>query len=542
MKNKKADILFINAKVVTMEDDCPYAEAVAIRDNKILFVGKDREALDYADSDTEVINLRGRLLLPGFIESHCHAIYYAEQCAAIKISGDTTNSRKKVLEQVANAAAKVPEGTWLFGWGWDEARFEEGPEPLNRHILDSIVPNHPVFLKRACGHVGVLNSLGLKLSGIDKNYVVPEGGNVFLDKNGEPTGIVAGKVQNDIPFPKATDQQLRVALEDTVQDEFLSKGVTTTSEMAAEPRFVRIHQQLRKEDKLRIRMRFYEMARSNINFQGQLHNAISMGIESGLGDDFLKFSGMKYLMDGSCGGKTAAISEPYVGDPENYGTLYNSLEDLKSDFIDGAKGGLQPCIHAIGDRAIEMALQALEAAAEAGADIPAMRVRFEHVELPSKDHIERFKKLGIVVGLSAGFIYSLGDSHNNVLGSERIKQAFPARSLLDAGLTVACNSDCPVCDINPLWGICAMVTRETMGGVSFGKEQSASVMEALKGYTTSAAYATFDEDKLGSIKAGKLADLVVLEEDIFSITPEKIKDVKVLTTMVDGKILYSRNS
>lgn len=353
MLSPRADTIFMGGKFITMEDGEPLAQAVAVSGGRFLYVGNKEEALKYAVEGTEIIDLEGKTVIPGIIESHAHPCYYGDQCATISLTGVVTTSMENVLKKVAAAVAKTPKGAWLFGWGWDEAKFKEGPYPITAELLDTVSPDNPIFIKRTCGHVGSVNTLAMKLCGITGNAVPPEGGKIFKDEKGEPTGVISGAIQNWIPFPKPTDEQIMELIATDIQDEIFRKGITTTTEMAAEARFVKIYQELQKQGRLKMRIRFYTFARSNVNCPATLAETVKVGLMSGFGNDTLRFAGMKYLLDGSTGGKTAAFSVPYVGEPNNFGTLYNNQDELNADMLLTAQSGLQASLHAIGDVAIE---------------------------------------------------------------------------------------------------------------------------------------------------------------------------------------------
>lgn len=533
-----ATTLLVNGKFITMEDDMPFAEALAIRDNRILYIGTDNEARKLASLDTEVIDLRGKTAIPGLIESHTHPTYYAQQLSGLKLSGTATTSLKALLRHILEAAKQTPKGAWICGYGWDESKFDEGPILLTKEILDTAAPEHPVFIRRTCGHIGVLNTMAMKQCGFSDQTPDPDGGHFFRSEGGELTGMISGSVQSLVPTPSLRLEHIKECFATTVQEEYFMRGITTTAEMEVEARFMRMLQELHHEKRLKLRIRVYESARKITIYEARLQSVIDLGLMPGFGDDTLSFLGMKYVMDGSAGGKTAAFSLPYKGEPDNYGELYNDQDELNEDMLKTAKAGLQAAIHAIGDRAIEAALLSVEYANAHGIDTRPLRFRFEHVESPTTDQIERMRQLEILVGSSSAFIYSLGDAHFNVLGQERLFGAFPIRTFMEKGMTVACNSDCPVCDVNPMLGIYSMVCRKTQGGHSFGEEESIDRMRALAAYTRNAARLLFAEEKIGTLRAGKFADIVVLNDDYMSVIDEKLKEITVAMTMVGGQVVY----
>ena len=301
----------------------------------------------------------------------------------------------------------------------------------------------------------------------------------------------------------------------------------------------RSFQELEKEERLKLRVGFYYAGRRREGQEPVAQRMIDMGLTTGFGTSHVRFMGIKFVMDGSTGGHTAAFSQPYLGEPDQYGELYFNPDILREDLLKAAKGGVQVSIHAIGDRAIEMALSAIEYVNEQGIDTRPLRYRLEHLESPTPDQIQRIKKLNLVVGLSSAFIYSLGDSHLRALGYDRLVDAFPAKTLMDEGIVIACNSDCCVCDVNPMLGIYSMVTRTTQAGQSFGgKKEAISRFAALESYTKNAAYVLCCEKTLGTLTSGKYADITVFEEDFLKIPDEELKNVRVHMTVSGGEIVY----
>jgi len=543
MRALYADTLLVNGRFLTMEDAAPNAQAVAIASGRILYVGTEAEARAFADEHTEIVDLNGRVAAPGLIECHTHPVYYAEQLCRLKLSGETTASVKNLFACVKAAAEKTPRGQWISGYGYDESKFEEGPVELTKEMLDEIAPDHPVFLRRCCGHIGVLNSCAIQACGFAPDEPDPDdGGHFFRDAEGRWTGMISGTVQGRIPIQKPTDEQTAESFVNGVQEEYFRKGITSTTDMEIEARHLRLLQKLDREGQLKIRLGFYEAARKINIYEPMLQQVVDLGLLPGFGSEKLRFLGMKFVMDGSTGGKTAAFSIPYQDDPDNYGELYDDQDELNEDMLKAAKAGLQASIHAIGDRAIEAALQSIEYANRNGADTRGLRFRLEHLESPTPEQIERIKKLNLTIGLSSAFIYALGDAHVRVLGYDRLVDAFPAKTLMDNGIPVGCNSDCPVCDVNPMRGIYAMVTRTTEKGQSFGgKKEAVTRLQALEAYTKNAAYLLYAENETGTLKAGKHADIVVFEDDFLNIPEENLKDVKVYMTMLGGEVVYQQS-
>ena len=539
---KYADLLLTNGRFITMEQPGEIVDTVAISDDKILFVGSENDAKQYVDAQTKVVDLGGRVASPGLIDCHTHPMAsFAFRFTCVNLRGEKTASLANMLDAIRAKAKETPKGEWIIARGFDESKFTDGPVAITAKILDQATTEHPVFMSRTCGHIAVLNSAGMERCGFTNDAEDPStGGHFFRDEAGNLTGMISGAaLMNKVPLPSPTAAQREKAMIDGVQAEYFRKGITATGEMgSAAPTFKAV-QKLDQAGKLKLRIGFYYSGRRNPPNVPKAQMLTDVGMLPGFGSKHFKFMGIKFVMDGSTGGRTAAFSLPYQNEPENFGELYNDQDILNEDVLKSARAGVQISIHAIGDRAIEGALKAVEHAKANGVDTRALRIRFEHLESPTPDQIRRIKELGINVGLSSAFIYHLGDSHLNALGYDRLVDAFPAKTLMEQGITVACNTDCPVCDVNPMYGIYSMVTRTTEAGESFGGEKEAiDRMQALESYTKNGAYLLMQEDMLGTLKAGKYADIVVFEQDFLNVADEELKDVQIHMTISGGEIVY----
>lgn len=541
---KIADTLLINGRFLTMEDENPTAEAIAISDGRILFVGTENEAKQFTNLHTEIIDLKGRVAAPAFIESHTHPLSYSYMLTLLNCRGKNTESLENLLECVRQRAEVTPKGEWIFGTGYDEGKFLHVPADVTRDDLDKVAPDHPVFLRRTCGHLCMLNSMAMKLGNLSDDDNLPyDNCQYFRDENGRLTGKFSSRAAARVPVPQVPVDKVEEGF-GKAQDIFFQNGITTAADMSIKPEHFKLVQKLDREKRLKLRLGIYHSAdiKSSLSGNGRLCSAANLSLQSGFGSDKLWFLGLKYVMDGSAGGKTAAFSLPYVNEPENFGRLYEEQQNVNESILIAANAGVQASIHAIGDRAIERALTAIEYANQNGSDTTQLRFRIEHLEAPTEDHIRRICDLNVAISLSGAFIYSLGDSHIQVMGAERLTHAFPAKTLLENGLTVACNSDCPVCDVNPMLGIYSMVTRTTSRGQSFGgKAEAIDRLTALKTYTKNAAFLLWRDDVLGTLKPGKFADIIVFEEDFLNVPDEQLKDVHICMTMSGGEIVY-RNS
>ena len=543
MRKQLADTLLKNGRFLTMEKRGEMAKAVAIAGGRILYVGTEEEAGKFVDEETEVIDLQGRVAAPGIIDCHTHPLAsYAYRLAFLSLRGQNTRSLKRLLDCLREEAAHTPAGEWIVGSGYDESKFEEGATPLTAEILDTVSTVHPIYLTRTCGHIAALNTVAMERSGFLEDARDPEaGGHFFRDAEGRLTGMISGSVRNRVPVPTVSEEQRCESMIHKVQTEYFSKGITATGEMGASGLTSRLLQKMDKEGRLKLRVGYYYSNRRSPQGQSMSDQLLNLGNTTGFGTEHVRFMGIKLVTDGSTGGRTAAFSLPYADNPENYGELYYDQNVLNEAIYTSARAGIQVSIHAIGDRAIESALQGIEYANAKGVDTRTLRFRLEHLESPTPDQIRRIKELNLCVGLSSAFIYSLGDSHLSALGYDRLVDAFPAKTLLANGTVIGCNSDCPVCDVNPMYGIYSMVTRTTEAGKSFGgRKEAIDRWQALEAYTKNAAYLLCCEEVSGTLTAGKYADLVVFEQDYLNVPEEELKDIQVYMTVSGGEIVYRK--
>lgn len=353
--------------------------------------------------------------------------------------------------------------------------------------------------------------------------------------------MVSGSVLNLVSYPAMTEEQRMDAMIRGVQVDCFRKGITAASDMGASAVTFRGLQALDRAGKLKLRVGNYLTGRRKPPFEPMARKLLDVGMLPGLSTGRATFLGIKFVMDGSTGGRTAAFSLPYQDDPDNCGELYWEQDALNKDMYQSALAGVQISIHGIGDRAIEMALRSIEYVNEKGVDTRNLRIRLEHLESPTPEQIQRIRRLNICVGLSSAFIYHLGDSHLAALGYDRVEDAFPAKTLAENGVIFGCNTDSPVCDVNPMYAIYAMVTRTTEAGRSFGgKKEAIDRMQALNAYTKNAAYLLHMENVAGTLKAGKYADLVVFEEDYLNVPEQALKDISIYMTICGGEVVYRK--
>lgn len=532
-----ADKILKNAMIYTMDESRPQAYQLAIAGGKV--VAFDEEAEPYIGPATEVIDGKGKAVLPGLIESHAHPLHYAANLQQLDLRTEVTPSIEDILEAVRRKASELPAGEWIIGTGWDDSKLKERRFPTIDELSEA-APDHPVFLKRTCIHNAVVNWRAFEKSGLTANPADPEGGHFHRDPaTGKLSGLIQENAMKEFDVPAFTVEQFKEAMKQAEQ-QFFEWGITTIHDMAVTKEELTVYQQLRKEGEFRMKVRLWLWAVTQMGWTGVEEEVLALGLESGFGNDHLNIQGLKYMLDGSVGGKTAAVSEPFENDGENRGILYMSEEKVKGHIARAVENNLRVSIHGIGERAIEQALRAIEQAASPEKN-RQMRHRIEHCALPTEEQLERIAALDVVAASSIGFVYAIGDSYLKNLGEERAERVFPHASFKAHGIKAPGNSDMPVCPGNPFFGIYAAVTRRTVGGQQLGMKEAISVEEAIKAYTTEAAYSGFDEEIIGTLSAGKYADLIILDENPFELSTERLKDIRVSMTMVDGEIVFERS-
>ena len=538
MIEKKADKILFNGRLITMEEEA-LAQAIAIKGDKILYVGSTEEAMKFAHQDTQCIDLGGRVAAPGLIESHTHSAGGGANLFLV-LDMSQVYSLEEMLSLIREKAENTPKGQWIICHGYDENRFCEPDAELTAEVLDRATTEHPVYAQRTCGHIAVVNSMAARLSGFSDDSVDPPGGGHFYrDENGHFNGMVSESIMTAVAKPGFTTEEVKQGVLEGVQPLYFRYGITTTSNMGTKISIAHMLKEANAEGKLKLKIGIYLYGKRTGKTPTSLDYIEKAKAAPGQSDGNLHFLGVKFFTDGSTGGRTAAFSQPYADDPNNYGQIFIDQEHLNRDVLAYVQAGVQVSVHAIGDRAIEAALQSMEYAQSQGADVKSLRFRIEHLETPTMEQIHRMRALNICAGLSSAFIYGLGDSHLEALGYDRLVDAFPAKTLMDNGITVACNCDFPICKVDPMLGIYSMVVRKTEKGQSFGgKKESIDRMQALKAYTQNAAYLLFKEQEVGSLKAGKLADIVVFEDDFLGVPDDGLKDVRVYMTIANGDTVY----
>lgn len=524
---------FINGKIYTVNDNQPLAEAVVVEGNKIIFVGSSSDAKKLIDNSTEVIDLKGKLMLPGFIDNHVHFVSGGFYLLGIDLRpANSTTEFKNILK---NYAAKHP-GKWITGGYWNHENWEVKDLPT-KEMIDEVVPDQPVFVERLDGHMGVANSLALKLAGITKETETPEGGLIVKDISGEPTGVLKDNAMNLIyrVIPEPSDEENYEALLAAL-DEAKKLGITSVHDITFADA-LKAFERAKSEGKLTCRI----YTRWPI---ADYKSLVEKNIKVGYGDDLIKMGSLKAFADGSLGSSTAWFFEKYNQDTTTFGLPMDIITDgsMEKWCLDADKNGLQLSVHAIGDRANSYMLDLFEKITK---ENPAWdrRFRIEHAQHVRFQDIPRFAKLGVIASVQPYHCIDDGIWAEKRIGPERIKYTYPFKSFLEAGVKLCFGTDWYVAPLYPMLGLYAAVTRRTLDDKNpdgWIPEQKISVEEAIKCYTLNSAYAAFEENIKGSIEVGKLADLIVLSDDILTIDPVKIKDAEVVMTVFDGKIIYRK--
>ena len=533
-----ADLLLINGLIYTMDASCPRASALAVAGERILAVGDDPAALrSLLAPGAHVLDLGGRCVIPGLTDSHIHFAWYAQTLDVLDLAATTTLDQ--LLDLVAQRARETSPGEWILGQGWDQERWPARRFPTAAD-LDRVAPAHPVMLRAKSGHALVANSLALHKAGITAQTPDPPGGRIGRDATGRLDGMLfedsAMKLVADLlPLPGLEEVAglLRQAFPNAWR-----VGLTGIHDMDGTSAFA-AYQYLHAQGELGLRVVKYLPASA-------LDCALEIGLRAGLGDDWLRVGGLKAFADGALGPRTAAMLAPYAGEPDNLGILTIDEEALHTLAHKAAAGGLPLAVHAIGDRANRLVLDTLSDlhSDEAHPSPPSPRHRIEHVQLLHPADVPRLAALGVVASMQP--IHATQDCEMaDRYWGERCATAYTWRSLLQAGTLLAFGSDCPVEDLNPFLGLHAAVTRRRAndgfpGPQGWIPHQRLTVEEAVHAYTLGAACAAGLEDRLGSLTPGKLADLVVLDRDIFACDPMEIAHTQVVATMLGGQFVYGQ--
>jgi hypothetical protein len=547
-----ADFVFHGGTVITIDEKHPRAQGAAVKDGRILWVGKDEEVRQAIGKRTRVWDLKGMTVVPGFIESHNHTLMFGLGLSAIDLT--RVGSIEEILALVRERASRQEEGTWITGVGYNQNELREKRHP-SREDLDRPAPKHFVSLRHTSAHALAVNTLAMNKAGITKDSPDPAGGKIGRDAaTGELTGMLfespAMKLVED-QMPKPGFEDLITALGRAGQ-RLLAEGITGAMEAGVGindiPLQIAAYQEAVERGVLRVRHNLavwseavFDYSRFDESLEKAKTKLFGLGIHSGLGDERLRVGPFKIIVDGAFSTVTAVTYEPYGVDPNDRGCGILVVEPEKLARLAALVHSLgwQLSIHGIGDRAIDVCLDAFEAASRQKSR-PDPRFRLEHSTMVLPRMFARMKRLGVVPVLQPGFIWELADNWFRQLGKEKCSQFKPFRSLLKNNIPIAFSSDRPVVSGAPLLGIHSAVNQKTRTGQDYAPQEKITPEEALRCYTLNGAYATFEDKIKGSIEEGKLADLVVLAEDPTAVNPEKIKDISVEATMVGGELCFQK--
>ncbi len=517
-------------------------EALALWGDKVLAAGNDAEIADLVGPATKVIDLAGRLATPGLNDSHLHLISVGLTMDWVDARPANAPTLDALLGQIARRAAKLKPGEWVLARGYDQTKLDTGRHPF-REELDRASPNNPVMLVRTCGHISIVNSLALELGGIDETSPTPPGG-LIEQQNGRLTGLLAENARAPVKaaIPEPSEEQLIAAIE-RGGNYLLSLGITSCMDAAVGMvtgfNEIAAYHKAKRDGRLPVRTWLALLGDEGRSIVPQCHDA---GLISGTGDEMLMVGAVKIFLDGSAGGRTAWMSEPYLGDDKTTGVQMLSNEELERQVLDAHAKGYQLACHAIGDAAIEQLITAYEKALAAYPD-PDRRHRIEHCGFSTPQQHERMVKAGIYPCPQQVFIHDFGDAYIKVLGEERALPSYPFRTWFDLGLKPATGSDAPVCDPDPFPNFHTMLTRQTWRGTVMDEAQRVSIEEALQAYTEYGAFSQKQEAVKGKLVPGFLADVAVFSRDLLSASPEQIlKDTCCDLTIRGGKVVYERSA
>ena len=531
------DSIFVNGDIYTQATPAR-AQALAVRDGRIVAIGTNDDIRRLKASQTQVVDLGGHFVMPGFNDAHCHLQSAGLEQMNVNLVG--AKSLAEMQQRIADRAKTSPPGDWIVGDGWDHTLWPGRTLPT-RQDLDAVTAGHPAIFVRVDGHIAVVNSAALQAAGVTAKTTPPQGGAIDLDAQGQPTGIIRETAQGLIfsKVPPPTPEQRRRAAELALADAARS-GITSAQDNSDWEEFL-VYEDLEREGKLTLRISEW------LNFNDSVEVLKQHRAHHPADDPMLHTTMLKGFMDGSLGSRTAALLAPYSDDPGNSGLSRYTQAELNPMAINRAAAGFQMGFHAIGDRAAQMALDAFAAAEDnarakgqpGGSDPTRLRLRIEHDQVIAPDQFAQYRKLGVIASVQPNHLLTDMNWAEERIGPVRAKTSYPWKEFLDNGVRLAFGTDYPVEPITPFRGVYAAVTRKNEAGTkSYFPEQKLTIEQALAAYTTGSAYAEFMEKEKGTLADGMLADFVVLDRDLTKVAPPEILKTKVLRTVVGGKMVY----
>jgi predicted amidohydrolase YtcJ len=529
-------VIYKNARIYTNDQAHPSAEVLVVLGGKIVAVGPKSLIASYIleRHASRIVDLQGQFVMPGFNDAHVHLGGAAADLMSVPLNGAA--SIEELQKRVAARIAAHAEGEWITGSGWDHTLWVDRKFP-NRQQLDLVSPKNPVFLTHVSGHVAVANSLALKLAGIDRETDNPSGGQIERDASGEPTGMLEEDsamqlVSRKIPEPTLAQRRHGIEL---VLADLATNGVTSVQDFSDWQDFL-IYRQLKDEGKLTVRITEW------LPFETPLPDLLNMRAEGGTSDPVLKTGALKGFMDGALGSRTAALLAPYSDEASTSGILRMQAEEVRKMAIERDKAGFQIALHAIGDRANRIALDAFAVLPRVNGPRDR-RDRIEHAQVLALEDIPRFARLNVIASMQPAHETSDMRWAEDRLGPDRVHGAYAWNSLLKSGAHLAFGTDYPVEPVSPFRGLYACVTRELPDGGPKGgweSQEKISMEECIRGYTSGAAYAQFEEGKKGELKVGQYADFTVLNGDPTTVSPAQLSKIEVLRTVVAGRTVYQK--
>jgi predicted amidohydrolase YtcJ len=533
-----ADLIITNANVWTVDSKLPKAQAVAIIGDRIVAVGSQADVQGWRGASTRVIDAAGKLVLPGFNDAHVHFVSGGQQLDAVDLNDAMT--AEEFVKRVAQQASKTPKKQWITGGDWDETKWSPAQLPT-KEMIDAVTPDNPVFLNRYDGHMSLANSIALRLAGVTASTPDPPGGSIVRDAQGNPTGALKdaamGYVFKVIP-PLSHDQRLHAV--QRALSHAASLGVTSVQDMNPEYADIAVYSELLDRGQLTARIYAAPLIT-------QVDDQVKIGIRRAFGSPYLRIGALKSYADGSLGSATAYFFEPFADQPNNHGLLSDEMHPISlmhDRMMKADAAGLQLCTHAIGDAGISAILDIYTDLVKVHGKADR-RFRIEHAQHMAAKDFARFADLGVIASVQPYHAIDDGRWAEKRIGHDRASRTYAFRTFLNDGVRVAFGTDWNVAPLNPMLTLYAATTRATLDGKNpngWFPEQKLTVVEAVQAYTMGSAYAEFQDQEKGSITPGKLADMVIVNDDIFQIDPVKIRDVKVTKTIVGGKVVWEAPS
>jgi predicted amidohydrolase YtcJ len=533
-----ADLIVTNANVWTVDSKLPRAQAVAIIGERIVAVGSQADVQGWRGASTRVIDAGGKLVLPGFNDAHVHFVSGGQQLDAVDLNDAT--SAEEFVKRVAQQASKTPKKQWITGGDWDETKWSPAQLPT-KEMIDAVTPDNPVFLNRYDGHMSLANSIALRLAGVTASTPDPPGGSIVRDAQGNPTGALKDAAM-DYVFkvipPLSHDQRLHAV--QRALSHAASLGVTSVQDMNPEYADIAVYSELLDRGQLTARIYAAPLIT-------QVDDQVKIGIRRAFGSPYLRIGALKGYADGSLGSATAYFFEPFADQPNNHGLLSDEMHPISlmhDRMMKADAAGLQLCTHAIGDAGISAILDIYGDLVKVHGKADR-RFRIEHAQHMAAKDFARFADLGVIASVQPYHAIDDGRWAEKRIGHDRASRTYAFRTFLNDGVRLAFGTDWNVAPLNPMLTLYAATTRATLDGKNpngWFPEQKLTVAEAVQAYTMGSAYAEFQDGEKGSITPGKLADMVILNDDIFQIDPGKIRDVKVTKTIVGGKVVWESPS